>query len=257
MCRLAAYLGKNKISLSEIVINQKNSLLKQVVTSSEKKVFINSDGFGFAWYGRGFKEPGLFKSPFPIWNDNNLTNLTKIIYSNCFISHIRASTLTETSWQNCHPFIYKNFSFIHNGEITKFDCFKLEIINFISKDLFLKIRGNTDSEYIFYLIMHFYNITNNIQEATICAIKWLYKVNKTIKSILKINIILSNGKQIIAVKYSNDSDICLGYKSLRDGGFEISSEPLSLDDWIEIDSQSIVTFDTDFLNPKIENLILD
>ena len=109
MCRLIGYRGKTSISLSELIEKPENSLIKQSLETKLGKKGINADGFGISWYNQDIDNtPGIFKSTQPAWNDNNLKHLCNKLLSNCFLGHVRASTVGDVTINNCHPFSYKN-----------------------------------------------------------------------------------------------------------------------------------------------------
>jgi glutamine amidotransferase len=111
MCRWAAYIGA-PIFLEEIVSRPGHSLIHQSHCATECKTAINADGFGIAWYGER-PEPGLYRDVLPAWSDPNLRSLTAQVKSRLFLAHVRASTGTATSRNNCHPFAVGRWSFMH------------------------------------------------------------------------------------------------------------------------------------------------
>eukprot|EP01089_Gocevia_fonbrunei_P005986 TRINITY_DN1648_c0_g2_i1.p1 TRINITY_DN1648_c0_g2~~TRINITY_DN1648_c0_g2_i1.p1 ORF type:complete len:222 (+),score=27.57 TRINITY_DN1648_c0_g2_i1:1138-1803(+) len=54
---------------------------------------------------------------------------------------------------NCHPFQYKHFMFMHNGQISGFKLIKRKLLAFLHEDLFNSIQGTTDSEHAFMLYL--------------------------------------------------------------------------------------------------------
>ena len=236
MCRLVSYIGKKQILLADILINPQNSLIKQSKSSNKDSHKVNADGFGLSWYN--FKvnsEPGIFKSIQPAWNDNNLINIAKTIESNCFIGHIRASTIGDVSNRNCHPFVYKEYTMAHNGTIDNFNKIRRLLMSQLSDELFLSIKGNTDSECLFFLIMEYVHSGSGmtLADAVKKAFSWVTKAqNKDDYS--RLNIVITNGKEMIATRYSNIESkiLSLSYSIEESESFIISSEPL--DDHISV-----------------------
>ena len=99
MCRWAAYVGQ-PVFIEDIVSRPGHSLVRQSHEAVECKSAINADGFGLAWYGER-AEPGLFRDILPAWSDPNLASLTQQVKSRLFLAHVRASTGTATSRNNC------------------------------------------------------------------------------------------------------------------------------------------------------------
>ena len=151
MCRLAAYLGA-EIALENIIVRPKHSLLVQSQDAREAKLAVNGDGFGVAWYS-DLAGPGLYKDVLPAWSDSNLPSLCRHIRSRLFLAHVRASTFGSVSRENCHPFSYGRWSFMHNGGVGGFNFMRRDLENLLSDRYYDARRGNTDSELLFYLML--------------------------------------------------------------------------------------------------------
>jgi predicted glutamine amidotransferase len=66
--------------------------------------------------------------------------------------HLRWATAgLPVSENNAHPFIYEDFTFIHNGSITPPDS----VEHFVSQKFMAKLTGETDSERYFYALLTF------------------------------------------------------------------------------------------------------
>ena len=87
----------------------------------------------------------------PAWHDANLRSIAEQIRSRLFLAHVRASTGTSTSRENCHPFRYENALFMHNGQIGGYERIRREIENLIPRDIYRHRHGTTDSEAFFLL----------------------------------------------------------------------------------------------------------
>ncbi|MGB0497891.1 MAG: class II glutamine amidotransferase, partial [Rubricella sp.] len=122
MCRWAAWIGA-PIFLDEIILKPAQSLVAQSHHAAECKTATNADGFGLAWYGER-PEPGLYRDVYPAWSDPNLRSIAGQVRSGLFLAHVRASTGTATSRNNCHPFVHGRWSFMHNGQIGGFEGFR-------------------------------------------------------------------------------------------------------------------------------------
>ena len=242
MCRFVAYMGEQGIKVEQLLREPANSLIKQSRWAKEGLHGVNADGFGMAWYDLDDNEdPGIFKTIQPAWNDSNLAHLCKKISSKCFLAHIRASTVGDVTKSNCHPFSHGQYSFVHNGTIRKFDKLKLKLFNFIDEDLFLKIRGNTDSECFFFLVMHFleHQGCKDLIDAVRKSFEWInnLQTDEDQENFSRLNIAISNGRELIATRcvIQNDKALSL-YYAKQPKGFTIASEPLDdiADRWVEV-----------------------
>lgn len=275
MCRWLIYLG-NEIPLNNILFNGENSIIKQ----SYKKTFtpfleepnerdheINADGFGIGWYSEDIKEPCIYISTNTPWSDINIKRLSNHISSKFIFAHIRAIKPLSQSIiheYNCHPFSYKNFMFMHNGDLKNFNNFKKKIINYLSDNVFNLIKGSTDSEYVFAIFLNFLSkkIFKNGGELEVNYFKTI--VLKTIKKIesyqskipMSMNFAFTDGKTIICTRYiNNDEEPPSLYFRVLDSSVIISSEPVDYDDnWKYITKNNLVIYNknTISIEPIIE-----
>ena len=205
MCRWVAYAGP-EIYLEDILFNQSNSIASQSYSAKESVWTTNGDGFGVAWYTQR-TTAGLFKDVLPAWNDNNLRSLAAHIRTHLFFAHVRATTGSSISRSNCHPFIWKNWTFMHNGQIGGWKTCRKEYESHISHDYFSLRDGSTDSEAIFLLALTL-GLPNNPIKAITQAIEIaLQTMDKhQIQEPLRASIAVSNGQSIWAFRYSNDAN---------------------------------------------------
>lgn len=210
MCRFVAYLGNKSVRISSVLIKPTNSLVKQSLLSRESTTITNGDGFGLGWYTAFDKEPALFTSLYPAWNDQNLSFLAQKTKSSVFFGHVRAASCGGISQFNCHPFLYKQWMLMHNGGIPFFELIKRDVQELLDDEMFRWIKGNTDSEVIFALFLHLLknsrcistkDIALKLQE-TIKIIERIIKKHK-IKKVSQFNICITDGNQLIASRYSS------------------------------------------------------
>jgi glutamine amidotransferase len=151
MCRWLAYTGA-PILMSELLLKPKDNLIHQSLHARSPRTPTNGDGFGLGWYDAQ-SLPGLFKSIRPAWNDFNLHDLVSHIVSPLFLAHVRATSLATIQETNCHPFRYKNWLFVHNGQIAEFGKLRQPLMQHVKPEYFQHILGSTDSELMFHLAL--------------------------------------------------------------------------------------------------------
>jgi predicted glutamine amidotransferase len=153
MCRWLAYSGA-PILLEKFLYEGPNSLVDQSMHSKLGAEAVNGDGFGVGWYGAP-DTPGIYRSIEPAWNDANLRELANHISSPLFFTHIRAAIGSAVQQTNCHPFRHDNWLFMHNGYINEFNTIKRDLILAIDPSLYPEIKGQADTEVLFYLALTF------------------------------------------------------------------------------------------------------
>lgn len=214
MCRFLAYKGQ-ALLLEELAVLPSNSLITQSLQAKKSRKPVNADGFGLGWYPlHSDPEPGRFVSIKPAWSDQNLIQLTKKVYSQQFFAHVRdASPGMPVAEANCHPFQYKNFLWMHNGRLDQFVKFQRPLLNCLSDQAFHAIRGSTDSEYAFAMFLDTIQCNNQAStkemvQAVLTTIQKITKLRRAygVTSNAFINFAVSNGRSIIATRFSTDQN---------------------------------------------------
>ncbi|MDH3403756.1 MAG: class II glutamine amidotransferase [Acidobacteriota bacterium] len=156
MCRFSLYLG-DELTVSSLVTEPANSIIHQSFHSHERIEPLNGDGFGLAWYAAEHTEPALFKEVNPAWNSFNLQSLARVTRTRCLLAHVRAATPGLPVTQlNCHPFTSGRLAFMHNGELGGFRAVRRALLAQLSDEAFHSVRGSTDSEHVFALLLDRY-----------------------------------------------------------------------------------------------------
>lgn len=245
MCRWAAYIGAS-IFLDEVITRPENSLIYQSQNATEAKTVTNGDGFGLAWYDAR-PEPGLFRDVYPAWGDPNLRSLAEQVKSGLFLAHVRASTGSAISRNNCHPFVVGRWSFMHNGQIGGFEGFRKQADMMIPDALYRYRKGATDSEVLFLMALG-----EGLQadpagalSRSAARLAALSKDHGTGPH-LRLSAAFSNGQTLYAARASSDHIAPTLYYRWSDTrqGWAVVSEPLDLGegDWQELPPGTMARF---------------
>ncbi|GAB4261353.1 MAG: class II glutamine amidotransferase [Pararhodobacter sp.] len=245
MCRWAAYVGA-PIFIEDIVSRPGHSLIHQSHCATQCKSAINADGFGLAWYGER-PEPGLFRDIYPAWSDPNLRSITAQVRSRLFLAHVRASTGTATSRNNCHPFVVGRWSFMHNGQIGGYERFRRDADMLIPEALYPHRKGATDSEALF-LIALAEGLDDDPLGAMSRAVARLTALSRAKGTMphLRLTAAFSDGETLYAVRAASDDfapSLWHRWSESRQGR-AVVSEPLEADedDWQAIPPGSFCVF---------------
>ena len=248
MCRWAAWHGA-PLFLSQILTDPAHSLIHQSREASKCKTAINADGFGLAWYDQR-PEPGLYRDVYPAWSDPNLRSLAEQVQARLFMGHVRASTGTATSRNNCHPFASERWSFMHNGQVGGFERFRRKAEALIPDALFETRKGATDSEALFLVAMALglaHDPLGALQNAVaeFEALSRLYGNTPN----MRLAAALSDGETLYAIRYASDAFApSLFYRWCEEWqGWAVVSEPYEAKsgDWAEVPPGSFCTFTKD------------
>ncbi|AXI42424.1 class II glutamine amidotransferase [Sulfitobacter sp. SK011] len=245
MCRWAAWQGR-PLYLSEILTAPDHSLIHQSREASKCKTAINADGFGLAWYGDR-PNPGQYRDVYPAWSDPNLKSLAEQVQARLFLAHVRASTGTATSRNNCHPFVQGTWSFMHNGQVGGFDGFRRHAEALILDDLYPNRRGATDSEALF-LVAHGLGLDADPKAALENAVAQFEALSRKSGQgpHIRMTAALSDGETLFAVRYASDHLAPSLYYQWNAAwqGWAVVSEPYdtAFGDWIEVPKGSFCRF---------------
>lgn len=203
MCRWVAYAG-HEIYLEDILFHQEHSIVQQSLSANESAWVTNGDGFGVAWYNDK-KTPGLFKDILPAWNDSNLRSLAAHIKTKLFFAHVRATTGTSVSRNNCHPFVWENWSFMHNGQIGNWRQCRKDVEDLIDHVHYPHREGTTDSEAIFLVALSKGLASDPIRamEETLRDVTLIMRDHQTTQP-LRVSCALTNGHEMWALRFSTD-----------------------------------------------------
>ncbi|KGK13794.1 glutamine amidotransferase [Vibrio navarrensis] len=239
MCRWLAYQGE-PIYLDELVYKPEHSLVHQSLEARKAVTRVNADGFGLGWYTER-STPGQFHEVLPAWGDENLRSLAHHIRSHRFMAHVRSSTGASVSRSNCHPFIFENWMFLHNGQIACFEQVKFALERLLPESLYVQKRGTTDSELLFLLMLK-----NGLQDDALSAIRrTLAEVNhamsdKAICEPFKASICISDGEQFWVVRYSSTGEPPTVFIEHKGQAIILASEPLdAAGNWQKIAPQTV------------------
>lgn len=223
MCKL--FLAIHNIDKNDII-----SFLQQ----SDKEP-VACDGFGFAWLNDK-KEWIVYKNHLNYTFDKKIMNIIDKINSNIVIGHLRfiCPSCADTHINNTHPFIYDNQIFIHNGVIGNFN--KTKICKYIDKSLSHNIKGSTDSEHMFFLLL---TIKNDMHKSDMDEMtklkrtfnKFFYILKKISKKIFA-NIIFATNKYVVITRYAiykNKKNKKLYMNSTNANSTLISTMPIKKD----------------------------
>lgn len=261
MCRLLGYLG-SAIQLDRLLCKPEHSLIVQSYQPREMTAgIVNADGFGVGWYHPHKEEhPYTYKNILPIWSDLNLQQLSRYVETGCTLAYVRSATPPlAVDLSNCQPFTDENLVFIHNGFIQNFrQTLFRPIRNSLDDYGYQLIKGTTDSEHIFATIVNELRklSSDNLETALANAIAQIARLANAQQIYFSANIILSNGKQIVASRYSNRPPTPTLYWIKDDLMFPdaviVASEPLFDGDWHQCSERSIIAVTNDVTSPVPE-----
>jgi len=218
MCRALAYLGQ-PVLLDNLLYQPDSALVKQSFMPKMLHL-LNLAGFGMRAWDRGSPDPlkpySYASTALPVF-DRNLKSLAEKIRPTCVLGHVRGvayNTEVEISLQNVHPFQFPGvrLALAHNGDLARFAEMKPILLESIRPEVANLIRGTTDSEWIYALIVsrladpHGACSADDLVRAVgeSFAIIREARARAGIATSSSVNLFLTTGEQIAAVRYCFD-----------------------------------------------------
>ena len=245
MCRWAAWQGA-PLFVSEILSAPTHSLIDPSREAHKCKTAINADGFGLAWYDKRLT-PGLYRDVYPAWSDPNLMSIAEQVQARLFMAHVRASTGTATSRNNCHPFVQGRWSFMHNGQVGGFERFRKGADMMIEAEYYADRKGATDSEALFLVACGFGldNAPKMAFERSVGIFEQLARTTR-VAPFMRMAAALSDGDTLYAIRYASDDLAPSLYYQWNEiwQGWSVVSEPYetALGGWKEVPKGSFCAF---------------
>lgn len=215
MCRLLAYLGQ-PILMDKFLYEPENSMIKQSFNAQEIEEPLNGDGFGVGWYTQEINNmPAVFVSVYPAWNNRNLRYLAPKIKTNCLVAHVRAASVGDVSESNCHPFHFSSYLMAHNGGVEHFEKIKRPLKEMLSDELYLWVKGQTDSEHLFALFLE--NLKSKREDFTADDVADSFQeMINTLKNLMQehgiedeayLNMVFSDGERMVGMRYVSNPNV--------------------------------------------------
>jgi len=218
MCRALLYLGE-PVLLDNLLYQPDSALVRQS-TMPKMLHMMNLAGFGLrAWDGhsRTPEKPWAYASTqLPVF-DRNLKNLAEKVEAGAVLAHVRGvaySTAVEISLANVHPFQFPGspIAIAHNGDLARFAELKPALAAHVPAGIACHIRGTTDSEWIYALILSGLRDASAVPEGDelVEAIARALGIIRRERDRLgidlssSVNLFVADGTQIAAVRYCFD-----------------------------------------------------
>ena len=218
MCRALLYLGE-PVLLDDLLYQPDSALVRQA-TMPRMLHMLNLAGFGLRAWDRGSRSPerpwAYASTELPVF-DRNLKNLAEKVEAGAVLAHVRGvaySTTADISLANVHPFQFPGvpLAMAHNGDLARFPELKPALAAHVPAGIARHIRGTTDSEWIYALILSGLRDPSAAPEgdelveaiARALAIIRQERDRLGIDLSSSVNLFVADGTQVAAVRYCFD-----------------------------------------------------
>jgi glutamine amidotransferase len=188
------------------------------------------DGFGLAGFDNG--KWTVYKNQRLYHEVENLAEIVKKMATHSLvIGHIRKmdTTYSTAIRENTHPFYYRNHVFLHNGYLKNYAVHRHELRRHVSPYLRTHIKGDTDTETMFYLFLSILRKREMGVETLVESVQELFRMVASIVPAYNANIIYGNKEYSLVTRFSHgpQDPPSLYLNRINKKGVLITSEPVS------------------------------
>lgn len=218
MCRALLYLG-TPVPLDTLLHRPDSALVRQSYMPKMLHM-LNLAGFGLRAWDRESREPhrpwAYGSTDIPIF-DRNLESLAGKVEASAVLAHVRGvaySTTADVTIANVHPFQFPGvpLALAHNGDLARFAELKPALAAHVPAEIARHVRGTTDSEWIYALLLsglpdaHRRPEGDELAQAIARALAIIRRERDRlgIASSSSVNLFASDGTQLAAVRYCFD-----------------------------------------------------
>ena len=137
--------------------------------------------------------------------------VAKDVHSDCALLHLRQPTVGDFRTQNTHPFRMRSWLFAHTGTIERFDAIRESLIAALPDFVARNIRGKTDSEHLFHVILSFIHDAGQLDAPDVDAAKLVSAVRSGTALVDRLtaevgappaclNMVLTNGRTMLGLR---------------------------------------------------------
>jgi glutamine amidotransferase len=139
-------------------------------------------------------------------------NIAGEVQSDCAVLHVRQPTVGDFRAENAHPFRMRSWLFAHQGTIGRFDAIRGNLSEMIPDFLRRNIRGETDSEYLFHIVLALLHDAGQLDNPDVNQAHTLPAISAAVtlverladevgSSDTSLSFILTNGRSMYALRH--------------------------------------------------------
>lgn len=202
MARLLGYMANRTDRLPLVLEHERRALAAAPSSDS------SPSGWGLGFYQGG---EVLHRKRPRSDQDADWHQLGKDIVSDCVLMHLRQPTVGDFRTQNTHPFRMRSWLFAHKGTIPGFAQLKPSMLSTLPDFLKRNIRGETDSELLFHILLSHLNAEGALDAHDVHEQLLLDALRRTVDSVdrasqdageehASLNLLLTNGRSMMAFR---------------------------------------------------------
>ena len=250
MCRLYGFRASEPTKVECTLVHAQNALMVQ--SRQDLAGYSHAHGWGIATYED--QTPHVERQAWAAYHGEHFRRAAARIYAESVLAHVRRATVGPANLANTHPFRHGRWTMIHNGTIPDFDRLRQPMLEAMEVDLRAQVRGVTDSEHFFFLVLSrlhrrpVQGAAAALRGAALQVIDWCRAFDPCAE--LGLNVLLTDGKQMLGTRIGRslfwlerdgiyDCEVC-GFPHVRHDASHayratvVASEPITHEGWQEV-----------------------
>ncbi len=175
-----------------------------------------ADGWGAGFYQAG--EALHRKLPQPIDGQIEWGGVLDGVRAHVVIAHVREATVGDRRADNTQPFRMRQWLFAHVGEVAGYSAMREQLVESLPDFLRRNIRGQTDSELLFHVMLSFLHDSGHLDSMDISDAAVAAALRSTVTLVDRsarevgagpssLTLALTNGRQLYALR--RGSPLCV------------------------------------------------
>lgn len=149
MCRLYGLRASHPRPVSCELLDAQNALVRQ--SRRDARGLSNPDGWGIGFHREG--ESRCLRQVGPAFDSREFRERATGVRATTILAHVRRATVGGRALENTHPFRVGDSMLVHNGHVGAFDGLRTWLLDEMEPARLDAIRGTTDSEHLFALLL--------------------------------------------------------------------------------------------------------
>ena len=261
MCRLYGFRATEETKVECTLVHAQNALMVQSL--EDLKGYTHAHGWGVATYEDHL--PLVEKEAWAAYHGEHFHRAAARIYARTVLAHVRRATVGLAIPDNTHPFVHDTIAFAHNGTVPQFQALRPRFLDAMSEPQRAALRGTTDTEHVFRLLMTLRDRTPDLPLAELLrrgarqVVDWCRTQDPSAK--IGLNLLMTDGGEIAGTRIGRglfyierdgvyDCEICgfphVHHEPSRDyRAVVVASEPITQETWREIPEESLIRITAD------------
>jgi predicted glutamine amidotransferase len=201
LCRFFGLRATAPTSIDCCLVRARNSLMAQ--SRRDLQGFDHADGWGIAaWHGHDLL---IQREANAAHLDDDFRAAASRVEAPTVVAHVRRATVGAIQPVNTHPFSHGPWAFVHNGTVPYFEQIRERMLAGMTPLHRSAIRGETDSEHLFHLILSRHEqdagrpVLDSLAASLVQVLRWCREIGDYPR--LGLNVLLTDGARMVGSRW--------------------------------------------------------